>query len=50
MIGADAETHSPTLGRALGEPCLRGGRRIIGARGVEDIKKTWLTKITKQGL
>jgi hypothetical protein len=38
-MGADAETHSQTLG---------GARKIVGARGVEDKTGTWLTDSTKQ--
>lgn len=60
-MGAVAETHSQHLVvrayiedlhhvSALGtmEPHRRGGRRIVGARGFTNIRRTWPKEPTKQ--
>jgi len=32
----------------LSKPCARRGRRIVGARGVEDTRRTQPKELTKQ--
>lgn len=47
-MGTDAETHSKISCRAQGT-CKRREGRIVGARGVEDTRRTQPTESTKQG-
>lgn len=46
LIGADGGTHSQILAKP-GEPCRRGGERIVGATGVKDTMSIWPTESTK---
>lgn len=47
-MGADAEPHSPTLGKARATP-QRGRGITAGATGVEDARRTRPKELTKQG-